>query len=402
MPELLGAAIAYIFSGTAIAAYATAIAYGIIIAVGVDAARKARHKATDAYNASLRDRMIPMRSASEYRRVVLGRQRVGGVMSFFGSTGPNKEKFAMVIALASHECDGVEAVLFNDEIVWPPQWASLVSGLVGNLTGAQLPPPGDLVDEQITVAPYARTDRDSFSESPIGNGVQTSFTVMHAPVAGTVTAGFNLGGGEGGNWQFFTVVSVVGTLVTLSTAPAANFTIDYQADITTSYARVRAFLGAPGQTVDTAVKALFPTKWTDSHPMSGCAGISVFFDYNEDALPNGMPTVSVIMRGAKVYDPRKDSTAGGTGSQRSADPTTWTWSENNALLIGYVTTSPLLGRQAWANVNIPQMAVAANVCDVDVDYSAWADLKVNGDPLVDANGTLRIKVPAKPTGVSTV
>jgi hypothetical protein len=371
--------------GAGLIMYAEVVAWGIVIAGVAAIGQKAKRKARDAFNESLRDRLVTVRGAAEYRRVVLGRQRVGGVLAFWGSTGPNKEKFAMVIALASHECDGVEAVYFNDELVWPPAGVT-----------------GDLVDAAITVAPYARTERDSFSEPFFGDGAQTAFTIQHPPVAGTVTAGFNSGGGEGGQWQPFTITSVVGTLVTLSAAPASGFNIDYQADVTTSYARVRAFLGAPGQTVDAAVQATFPEKWSATHPMSGCAGLAVIFDYNEDAFPTGLPAVSAVMRGAKVYDPRLDSTAGGTGPQRTTDPTTWTWSENPALLIGYVTTSSLLGRKAWSNVNITQMAVAANVCDIEVDYLTWGNLNANGGPLTTNGSTIRVAIPRRPSGVTTI
>jgi len=43
----------------------------------------------------------------------------------------------------------------------------------------------------------------------------------------------------------------------------------------------------------------------------------------ENALFNGFPQCKFTLQGAKLYDPSKDSTVGGSGSQRYADPSTW-------------------------------------------------------------------------------
>lgn len=320
-----------------------------------------KRKARDAFNASLRDRLITVRGATEPRRVVLGRQRVGGVVAFIGSYGDNKEQLVMVIALAAHECDAIEALYFNETQV-----------TLGGTGG-----------EWVQTPPYARTDSVSASETFNTNGSVTQFTLAHTPIAGTVTA--VQGGGQ--DSQTLTVANVSGALVTLSAAPAAgSIAIGYQWAQTTSYARVRTFLGAAGQTVDSVVSALFPGDWDSTHPMSGCAGVAVFLNYNEDAFQTDT-NVSAVVRGAKVYDPRLDSTAGGSGPHRANDPTTWQWSENPALLVGYVATSPLLGRQTSDRVDWTRIAVAANKCDEQVDYATWSYLSTeNGDYIATETG----------------
>lgn len=47
----------------------------------------------------------------------------------------------------------------------------------------------------------------------------------------------------------------------------------------------------------------------------------------------GRPDVKFIVRGIKLYDPRKDTTAGGSGAHRYANQATWEWSENPVVMI---------------------------------------------------------------------
>ena len=51
----------------------------------------------------------------------------------------------------------------------------------------------------------------------------------------------------------------------------------------------------------------------------------------------GRPRFQWIVRGARCYDPRKDSTVGGSGAHRRDNPATWEWSDN-----------PIVTRYNWA------------------------------------------------------
>ena len=286
--------------------YAAAAVVAVAIAVSVNQQNRAKRSANDAYNASLKDRMVTVRGATEPRRMVLGRQRVGGVVAFVASTGANKEKFVMVVALAAHECDAIEDIYFDGVKV-------------------------DFEGEFVTTEPFQRTDLLSVNDAHVGNGATVSFTASETPIPGTVHAVQPGGTGDSAQGDtVFGVDSVVGTTVTLAGPPTGDFSITYQTGKITRYARVRKFLGGPGQTVDAAVQALFPLEWNAVHPMSGCAGLAIFFDYNEDAFQSPVD-VSAIVRGAKCYDPRKDTTAGGSGAHRWGVPATYEWSDNAAL-----------------------------------------------------------------------
>lgn len=71
------------------------------------------------------------------------------------------------------------------------------------------------------------------------------------------------------------------------------------------------------------------------------------------ALFGGELKLTARVRGRKLYDPRKDSTAGGSGSHRLATPSTWEWSACPALALGDWLSNTVYGAgQAvqWASV----------------------------------------------------
>lgn len=68
---------------------------------------------------------------------------------------------------------------------------------------------------------------------------------------------------------------------------------------------------------------------------------------------DGQLNVSARVRGRRLYDPRKDGTAGGTGAHRLNDPTTWEWSDCPALAQGDWTANTLYGAGlpvVWSSV----------------------------------------------------
>lgn len=70
-------------------------------------------------------------------------------------------------------------------------------------------------------------------------------------------------------------------------------------------------------------------EWTSSHKLTGYAAHWWVLEYDTRVYPAGTPKPLTILKGVKVYDPRKDSTyPGGLGAHRSNDEATWEWSEN--------------------------------------------------------------------------
>lgn len=72
--------------------------------------------------------------------------------------------------------------------------------------------------------------------------------------------------------------------------------------------------------------------WTNDMFGIGIAYAIVTARTNRELLP-GVPACKVVVAGARLYDPRKDSTNGGSGSHRWDDQTTWEWTDNTVVVI---------------------------------------------------------------------
>ena len=103
-----------------VAGYVYVAAYAATIVAAVytvqEQQRRAKARAMAAYNDSLQDRYTMVRSATEPRRIVLGKQRVSGPLAYIGSYGANREKLVYVVNLAAHEIAAIHTIYFNGEI----------------------------------------------------------------------------------------------------------------------------------------------------------------------------------------------------------------------------------------------------------------------------------------------
>jgi hypothetical protein len=98
-------------------------------------------------------------------------------------------------------------------------------------------------------------------------------------------------------------------------------------------------------------------------------------DKGKEKLSGGIPTrITQIVKGAKVYDPRLDTTVGGSGAHRADDQSTWEWSANWALivanyLLGYKLNGSLIYGVGTdpSEIDWPSVSAMADVCDQVVD-----------------------------------
>ncbi|AYD00033.1 hypothetical protein [Neorhizobium sp. NCHU2750] len=115
----------------------------------------------------------------------------------------------------------------------------------------------------------------------------------------------------------------------------------------------------------------FPDLWTNNHRGDGLASIMMVVtgvpaeDYS-DVFPNGMPEHSAVGEGRALYDPRKDSTQGGSGSHRYDNEATWQYSSNLALMRLWHLCNPVGGKLSFEDMYMPEWINAANVCDQQV------------------------------------
>ena len=134
---------------------------------------------------------------------------------------------------------------------------------------------------------------------------------------------------------------------------------------------VRRYTGTDAQTVDYILTTDNPFQWTTAHRGRGVAYIALKFEFDQNVYKTGKPEITCLVEGAKVYDPRLDSTQTtipGSGTQRVNDSTTWTYSTNPALcLTNYLIASRYGMEESTSRVDFDLVADAADICDENVN-----------------------------------
>jgi hypothetical protein len=112
------------------------------------------------------------------------------------------------------------------------------------------------------------------------------------------------------------------------------------------------------------------------------------FEYNKDVFTNGVPTINAVVKGRKIYDPRKDSTSDaydsglGVSTHRKNDDTTWEYSNNPALcILDYLTQEHGLN-VGYDEIDDVEWATEADICEEQViEYvdgeEVWANDRYN-------------------------
>ena len=93
---------------------------------------------------------------------------------------------------------------------------------------------------------------------------------------------------------------------------------------------VQAFKGFDNQIASSLLDE--STSWDSDYKLSNVAYVAFKFKWNQDAF-NSLPEIRVTLKGNKIYDPRLDSTKGGSGSHRENTASTWEYSNNSSLVL---------------------------------------------------------------------
>ena len=97
------------------------------------------------------------------------------------------------------------------------------------------------------------------------------------------------------------------------------------------------------------------SNWTSNHKLTDQGYIYARLEFDPDAFEQGLPNISAIVKGRKIYDPRT---------------TTTVWSDNPALVIRDYLTDTVYGLGASASeINDTSFIAAANVCEESVTLS---------------------------------
>jgi hypothetical protein len=103
------------------------------------------------------------------------------------------------------------------------------------------------------------------------------------------------------------------------------------------------------------------TKWTADHKLLDTAYIYAKLEWDNEQYSNGLPNISALVRGKKVYNPSNSTTE---------------WSQNPALIVrDYLLDSKYGLAESASNINSDALELAQEVCDEDVDLEAGGTQK---------------------------
>lgn len=295
--------------------------------------RKAASAARDAFNAGLEDRLVMTATAQAARSRIYGRVRnVDGVV-FKATHGTNSEYYTLVVALAGHEVTAIETVYFDDVAV--------------TLDGSGY----------VQTVPWAATN---YTTHTVGGGASVNLGAV--PVAGSVRMSWDSNEAMGIVGGSIAPDTLVGTVATFSGFPVGYYTpVTFQTSAVESFARVRAYTGAPGQDLYSVLQPLVGGAVTASDKFQGIACLVVTLKYSTDAFPGGVPQISAVMRGAKCTDWRTGTTA---------------WTQNPAVIAYDWARYANGGGCSAAEIKQDALTTAANACDVSTSFSTPAGPEV--------------------------
>lgn len=112
--------------------------------------------------------------------------------------------------------------------------------------------------------------------------------------------------------------------------------------------RIKKYLGTPNQQTDPDL--IYDIGMSTSFRGRGIAYLYVRFDWDKDVFANGTPTITALVKGRKVFDPRTNRVA---------------WSDNAALCIRDYIEQPfgVNSTQSPSSLTSNTWAIGANVCD---------------------------------------
>lgn len=148
--------------------------------------------------------------------------------------------------------------------------------------------------------------------------------------------------------------------------------------------------------------------WTSAMVGRGRSYVRVhsIYDISSQALVQGPLSWRFVVKGIKLYDPRKDTTAGGSGSHRWNDLDTHEWTSNLAVIAYNIlrgirvkdstgTPKHFYGLENTTAAALPfdNWVAAMNEADVAVDgeqqFHGGAEIPVNTEPLEAVRGLLQ-------------
>ncbi len=115
-------------------------------------------------------------------------------------------------------------------------------------------------------------------------------------------------------------------------------------------------------------------RWTANYVGTGICYLVAYLTYDQERLAQP-PAFFFELRGARLYDFRKDSTAGGVGPHRWGDYSTYEFTENPVVMDynyrrGFAVNGDMFLGMGMSPIDLPvdRYAIAANICDETASY----------------------------------
>lgn len=132
-------------------------------------------------------------------------------------------------------------------------------------------------------------------------------------------------------------------------------------------------------------------RWTPNHKLTGVCYAVLTYYQDRKRYPRGVPENSYEMMSIPVYDPRQDSSVGGSGAQRWSEPSTWSQSDNLVVLIYNILLGIAVpGGDVWGgdcdleDLPLANWVAAMNTCDLDVGgrrkYTGGIEVRWTDEP----------------------
>lgn len=141
--------------------------------------------------------------------------------------------------------------------------------------------------------------------------------------------------------------------------------------------------------------------WGTNHKLNGNAAIVIRLFYDAEVFTSGVPNVSVVVKGNRVYDPRQDSTSSHYDSSvgGSSHRPNGNWNEEGYLtnpalvLLDYILDEKYGLGESIENVNLQSVVDAANICDEDVSLDGGGTQKrYTCDGVLDTANTVKANI----------
>lgn len=120
------------------------------------------------------------------------------------------------------------------------------------------------------------------------------------------------------------------------------------------------------------------TGFTSAHILQGTAYVYARLDYDRDKFTSGVPNISFVVKGKKVYDPRTSTTV---------------WSDNPALILNdYLLDTKYGLGESSSNIDQTALTAAANVCDETITLLSGTQKNYTCDGILDTGTTIKANV----------